>query len=172
MLNQDPDFMTASVQLAIDGTGFASRFTAYCGNQLLVQFYWCVCSVELSCQDKSGDKSYATALPLCTCDLVCDFHIMTISSFLTWLVLQMFFGKPEVGIIVLENLGFGDRPRKMLDKPQIMTLEQTRVRVPRWEHKWQNTGHSKERSLVWFPRGAGFCLFSSLSYLSQPVVGP
>ena len=39
----------------------------------------------------------------------------------------MFFAKPEVGIILLDNLCFGDHPMKMLDKRKIMTVEQSRV---------------------------------------------
>ena len=41
----------------------------------------------------------------------------------------MFTKKAEVGIILLHNLGFGDRPMKMLDKSRLMTLEQVRVRT-------------------------------------------
>jgi len=39
----------------------------------------------------------------------------------------MFTKKPEIGIILLHNLRFGDRPMKMLDKSKLMTLEQVRV---------------------------------------------
>ena len=39
----------------------------------------------------------------------------------------MFTKKNETGIILLENLKFGDRPMKMLDKTKIMTLEQVKV---------------------------------------------
>jgi hypothetical protein len=43
------------------------------------------------------------------------------------LLSKMFVKKPEVGIILLDNLKFGDRPMKMLDKSKLMTLEQVRV---------------------------------------------
>ena len=113
----------------IDGSGLDCRLTTHCGrlstpcSGLLMLFYgW---SAEFSCQDMSGDESWATALHLWSWFLCyLDFYKLTFSSFLTWLLLQMFFGKPEVGNIVLENLGFGDRPRKM--------LAQTRVRGPWW----------------------------------------
>jgi hypothetical protein len=41
--------------------------------------------------------------------------------------IQMFTMKCEVGIILLENLKFGDRPMKMLDKTKIMTPDQVKV---------------------------------------------
>jgi len=39
----------------------------------------------------------------------------------------MFFDKPETGIILLDNLRFGDHPLKMLDKKKFLTVQQSKA---------------------------------------------
>jgi hypothetical protein len=42
----------------------------------------------------------------------------------------MFFDKPETGIILLDNLRFGDHPLKMLDKKKFLTVQQSKASAP------------------------------------------